>query len=389
MSEMLEITDSDYLENNSEKYKPLAWVEILTEIKEIPGFDNCDMGRVSCGNEVIIHKGEFNVGDEVIYISTDTQLPEDSRWEFLRSSKFRVKCKKMRGAWSDGLVLPLSTIPQQEQFKLSVYDCEGKNGAPWLPLGRGYDVTSLLGVQKIPERSIGGGSGGGAIFGRAKAKFPAHTPRTDEDNLYGLKPNLLLEKHRGRTFWRSKKLHGSSGTFFFNNSSGIHDGYFGVCSRNLEVERDEKSEFWKAAIKYNVESKLDDFVMKQGGFNISVQGEVCGPKLNGNIYNFPEIRFFVHNIYNQDERRHLTAKEMVELCDKLGLEHCPGEVVVLDHTMEQMVELAEQPSVFNLNVPEEGEVWRLWDDRNDYCDIIKGRLSFKIVSREFKNMYKK
>ncbi len=368
MSEIV-VDDKEFLENNSDKYKPLAWIETIVDIQPIENADRLEMGRVSCGNEVILEKGVHQVGDEVIYVSVDNMLPPDNRWAFLERDKWKVKCKKMRGSWSDGLVLPKIYVNLK-------YD-------------PGTDVTSDLGVTKIPEKIVQE-KGGGAIFGRAKGKFPEHSPKTDEENLYSLKPQRLLETHRGRVFWRSVKMHGSScSMFFIRNESLEEGGYFGVCSRNLEVQDDDKSEFWKIARKYDIKQKLSNFVLSDPeGFNLTVQGEAVGPKLNGNIYKFPEIRFYVHNIWNIDRKRHLTPKEMIALCDKLGLPYCPGEIYVLTEPMEKLIEHAEQPSIFNPDAPEEGEVYRLYEDTNDYCDIVKGRLSFKIVSRIFKEKAK-
>lgn len=383
MSEVVsaDFSESEFNENNTDKYRPLAWVEILTQIHSIDGADSIDMAKTSTGNEVIVKKGEFNPGDECIYVTTDTFLPEDNRWEFLRINKFKVKCKKIRGAWSDGLILPLSIIPESVKMAHNAYDgsCMTK---PLLPFGPGYDLTNILGVKKIPEKAIPNGSGG-IFFGKAAGKFPIHTPKTDEDNLAGLKPHKLLEAHKGKIFRKSIKLHGSSCSLFLVNNE------FGVCSRNLQVKDSDNGLFWQAAKKYEIENKLRNFRENDpDSFDLTVQGEICGPKLNGNIYNFTEIRFFVHNIYNVDKKQHLTQKEMVALAEKLNLEVCPGEIFVLDHTLEQLVEMVEKPSIYNKSVPEEGCVFRLWDS-NEYCDIVKGRLSFKIVSRLFKEKYKK
>lgn len=357
MSETLEFSDVEFLENNSDKYKPLAWVEIITNIQPIENADFLEMGKVSCGNEVVLEKGKYKVGDGCIYVSVDNTLPPDPRWAFLENSKWKIKCKRFRGAWSDGLVLPLSVLSDKVVYQ-------------------GQDVTSELGAAKIPEKIICTSSKG-TIFGRPAGRFPEHTPKTDEDNLYGLKPDRLLEKHRGKLFRASVKIHGSSLTAFYK------DGHFGVCSRNLEVKDDEKSDFWRIARQYNLQEKLE-----ARGQNLSIQGEACGGKLNGNIYKFDGFRFYVHNIYDIDAKRHLDQDRMIEVATELGLEVCPEPFppFILNHTLEELVAMVEKPSVFNPDVPEEGLVFR--PVKEEWCDIIKGRLSFKIVSRLFKAKYK-
>lgn len=357
VDELLEqIDEKEFLENNSDKYKPLAWVETITEVHPIEDADFLEMGKVSCGNQVVLEKGRYRAGDECVYVSVDNTLPPDPRWAFLENKKWKVRCAKFRGVWSDGLVLPLNVLNSQFAY--------------------GDDVTSDIGAKKIPEKIVGLSSKG-SILGKPKGLFPSHTPKTDESNLYGMKPDRLLEKYRGKMFRASVKIHGSSMTAFYK------DGYFGVCSRNLEVKDDDSSDFWKIAKAYNLQDKLERY-----NRNLSIQGEACGGKLNGNIYKFPELRFYVHNIYDIDSKQHLGQDEMIKVATELGLEVCPEPFppFELNHTLEELVAMAEKPSIFNSDVPEEGLVFRpieeIWDDIN------RCRLSFKIVSRVFKAKYK-
>lgn len=48
-------------------------------------------------------------------------------------------------------------------------------------------------------------------------------------------------RNKGRSFYATEKLDGSSATFY------LKDGEFGVCSRRLELKEDPKNTFWKVA----------------------------------------------------------------------------------------------------------------------------------------------
>ena len=112
---------------------------------------------------------------------------------------------------SQGICFPLSILPE---------------GAT---LDEGADVTEQLGVRKWePPVPVGMG-------GRVKGGFPGFLPKTDETRVQVLEP--VLERHRGRTFYVTEKLDGTSFTAF------LRDAEFGICSRNLCVRRQEAFRF--------------------------------------------------------------------------------------------------------------------------------------------------
>ena len=51
----------------------------------------------------------------------------------------------------------------------------------------------------------------------------------------------------------------------------------GVCSRNLELKRDENNAFWKIALEYDIHKKDSTY-----GKNLAVQGELIAPNIQGN-----------------------------------------------------------------------------------------------------------
>ena len=103
----------------------LAKVSRIESIRPIEGKDRIEMAKVENYN-TIIAKGEYNVGDTIVYVFYDAILPADNLdFEFLRarcySSKYdgyRIKPMKMGGEISEGLVLPLSVLPKGKEYKL-------------------------------------------------------------------------------------------------------------------------------------------------------------------------------------------------------------------------------------------------------------------------------
>ena len=72
-----------------ETERKLAHVEIIKELRAIPGADKIEVAQV-LGWECVVKKGEFSVGDKIIYAEVDSVMPEKPEFEFLRDRKFRV-----------------------------------------------------------------------------------------------------------------------------------------------------------------------------------------------------------------------------------------------------------------------------------------------------------
>lgn len=110
--------------------RKLAHIEIIESLSPIEGADKIEVAKV-LGWQCVVKKGEFNVGDKIIYIEVDSVMPEKPEFEFLRDRKFRVRTIKLRGQVSQGLVIP---IPD----KLFTHTY------PEI----GFDCTELLGITK-------------------------------------------------------------------------------------------------------------------------------------------------------------------------------------------------------------------------------------------------
>ena len=78
----------------------------IDNIEKHPTADTLDIIKLFDGGfTVITRTGEFKVGDLGIYIEPDYVVPPSPRFAFL--DKSRIRSKRLRGIWSQGLLLPV------------------------------------------------------------------------------------------------------------------------------------------------------------------------------------------------------------------------------------------------------------------------------------------
>jgi RNA ligase (TIGR02306 family) len=326
--------------------RKLASIRKITDIQPIPNADAIEVVSVG-GWKVVIKKGEFNIGDTCVYCEIDSFLPIQPQYEFLRKTSykkmangeegFRLKTIKLRGQVSQGLVLPISVLPQEN-------------------FNEGDDVTEILNITKyeppIPAE----------LSGKVKGLFPSFIIKTDEDRVQNLASTYPFDKNL--RFYFTEKLDGSPATFY------MKDGEFGVCSRNLELLETQENTFWKVARNMNIEEKL-----KSVGKNICIQGELIGEGIQGNPYKMKgqTVKFF--NAFDIDEYRRLTLDEFISLMEKLSLETAPilEKNVSLPETIDELLLMSEGSSSLNSNTEREGLVIRSHNMS----------ISFKVISNKF------
>jgi RNA ligase (TIGR02306 family) len=346
--------------------RKLASIQTVNAVEPIAGADAIEKIRV-LGWWVVVKKGEYKPGDRLVYCEIDSLLPERPEFEFLRASSFkpaqtdaggvvtlpagfRIKTVRLRGQVSQGICFPLSILP------------------PDAPTGEGEDVTDLLGIVKWePPLPVGMG-------GRVKGPFPGFLPKTDETRVQLLE--AVLERHRGKTFYVTEKLDGTSFTAF------VRQGEFGICSRNLWMdEGDESNVLVRTAKSMRLADKLR-VARECLGFDVAIQAEVIGPGIQKNKYALPAVTLRVFSVINVDAYRLLDHGEMVSLLAEMKVEPVPQlGTLVLDHTVDRLVAFAEGTSILNPKIQREGVVLRPLSE--EYDADIGGRLSFKAINPKF------
>lgn len=322
--------------------RKLVSVQIIREVNPIEGADAIEVAKV-LGWSVVIKKGEFKVGEKIVYAEIDSIFPEKEEFEFLRKGKFRIRTIKLRGQVSQGICFPLSILPE------GTYQED-------------EEVTELVGVTKY-EAEIPA-----CLIGVKKGSFPSFIPKTDETRIQVVQGRLI--KHKGKRCVISEKLDGISTTFY------IRDKQFGVCSRTMELVESEGNTYWDMARKYSVVEKLRGL-----GRNLALQGETVGAGILKNKYKFPaNVReFFLFNIFDIDAHRYLDYEEFMDLAEQLDLQVVPflSESFTLIDDIDELVQLAVGYSVLNKTTKREGFVIKLHTSEN------KELISFKSINPEF------
>ena len=342
--------------------RKLASIQRIISLEPIAGADAILVAQV-LGWKCVVKKNEFKVGDLCVYFEIDSILPIAQWNDHLRKGSekdkpLRVKTIRLRGQLSQGLALPIQGIlPTDREWPID------------------EEVTELVGVQKYepyvpPELS-----------GIMRGNFPAFIPKTDEIRLQN-KTDLLFEV--GDTpMVGTVKMDGASITVY------LKDGVFGVCSRKIDLVESENNAYWKAVRALNLEEKMRGYAMLTSTMNYSVQGELCGPGIQGNKMGLDKPTVMFYNIYLIDSATYGSTERLHEFCQINALKTVPviysGPLEANLRTVDGILDYASSLDYDN-KTPAEGIVWRPQEEK--YSEILKGRLSFKTISNRFLEAYK-
>lgn len=353
--------------------RKLVTIRKINAIEAIEGADLIVKATVD-GWDVVVKKGEFEVGDYCVFFEIDSFVPvQTQQFAFLAGSackideqnveRFRLRTKKLRGVTSQGLALPVSMFDAEleaideaagnhpDSYSLAIRDQllaqleESREG-----------IEQFLHVTKY-ERPDERNGGTGAGKCKSAGNFPITIPKTDEErvqNIFG-KFNQTM---KGVGFRKSLKLDGSSQTIaFFNNPDFFvekvddevrawneetqelevvevkpypfqwEEGQIAICSRNLALKFDPESHFWKAALKDDIPARLKEYCVAHDR-QLALQGEVMGPGIQGNREELTEHQFFVFRIWDIDNKCFLDDGDFLTLSALLGLTTVPqGDIV--------------------------------------------------------------
>jgi hypothetical protein len=349
----------------------LATIQTIAALEPIPGKDRILYASfVNVGFKVIV-SSDLRVGDKVIYCEADSLLPVKPEFEFLRGrcfnekwNGFRIRNMKMAGLYSEGIVFDLCLLPDTLYANLKP---------------DGFDVTEILGVTKYdPEAREEASASAGAKSDRKwfmwmysywltrtvlvwllkvftpkdKYSWPTWAAKSDETRAQNL-PHIF-HAYEGGQWVATEKLDGQSCLY------GVVKKRFYVCSRNINLKKGAtKNNYWDFAIAKNVEKRLQQ-MRKELGYDFYLQGELCGPGIQGNKYKFTEKRYFVYNIRRTSDGQYWSHDEIQSICFKYGFEYVP-EVwrgIYQFKTMKELLAFADGHSVFDKTVLREGVVLR-------------------------------
>lgn len=237
-----------------EEQRELARIVQIEKLLPVPKADRLEIAVVG-GWEVVVLKGEHQIGEPVVYFEIDAAIPLDHPlWHDFDKKYLRIRVEKgtnkefatiktirLRGALSQGLALPMKY--------LNGTDAEGAS--------IGQNVTNALGVLKYvspEEAKLYAAAAGEAeerkgfsgmlerfraritkgIVQHGQLPWPAGHIKSDEERVQNLKGFYEQAVEDDHTHELSVKLDGESTTFY----TDVHSGDVGAASRNhaLRVE---------------------------------------------------------------------------------------------------------------------------------------------------------
>lgn len=347
--------------------RKLASIQKIASIDPIPGADSIEVASV-LGWKCVVKKGEFNPGDMCVYIEVDSLLPDRTEFEFMKPRGMRVRTVKLRGQVSQGLAVPMSILDGVKNMMPTEHG--EMYETPW---EEGDEVTDVIGITKY-EAPVPA-----SLAGEVKGSFPSFLNKTDEDRIQSF-PDIL-SKYPDTMCRVCEKLDGSSMTVY------LRDGEFGVCSRNLDLKETDDNTFWSVARALKLEEKL-----RGVGRNLALQGELIGEGVQKNKYKVKGHTVMFFDVFDIDKHEYLSPSEAKHLLVDMSLSSVPyvQDILLGDHTVKSLIELATMQSAMNPDTLAEGIVVRSYRDVSETFQtpdgpktINRSRLSFKVISPTF------
>ena len=295
------------MENNNS----VCYVAKIKEVKAIEGADNIEL-IVANGWNAICKKGSSEVGDFVVIATTDAVIPMEiskklNITNYLRKGN-RVRTVKLRGVYSECLIIPLDSLPQmQKQFAKGI-------GYFW---SEGQDCMELLGIFKYepPIKTIQLASGKKVRY-QDNPNFLTYYKFPNSKNV----PGMFTEEDEVQI---TRKIHGTNARYgivkktklsfkdkvlkFFRLADKWVDYEYVYGSHNVEKGSDSQgfysTDVWRtAAEKYRIEEKLWNYIKSHKspntiGAGIVLYGEVYGAGIQSNYdYGLKEIELDLFDI---------------------------------------------------------------------------------------------
>lgn len=296
--------------------RKLASIQKITNVEPIEGKDRIVLATIQ-GWKVIVGKDQFNVGDNCVYFEIDSILPDVEMFSNIKTrSKLRIKTMKLGGVYSFGFCISID-----DAKKLSK---ELKTKWP-RKLKEGLDVTEILKVEKYEEdewnrRAKGYTKPHGPIYKwfmrfawfrklvqpkKLSRAWPEFLIKTDEERVENLVNAFERWRDEKIPFHITSKMDGQSATFCLKEKEFI------VCSRNCRLNRRTQSDslFFETAEKYRIEDLLryiktdlvEDLHIGNKVEYVCLQGEQCGPTINGNRIGLKDIKLYIFNLIIKTE----------------------------------------------------------------------------------------
>lgn len=275
-----------------ENVNSVCYVAKIEEIKPIEGADKIVLATIG-GWNCVIQKDTYQVGHMVIVATTDAVIPLELSvamgvTSYLRNGQ-RVRTVKLRGVYSECLILPINFIPEKYRKE-------------------GVDCMELMEIFKYePPVKMVQLSSGRKVRYQDNSNFTVYYKFPNAKNV----PDMFTEKDLVEI---TRKIHGTNARFgivkktklsfldkvrkFFGNEWVEYE--FVVGSHNVEKGSDSQGFYdtnvwYEIADKYNLKEKMWNIAKFRGakdiGTGITLYGEIYGVGIQkGYDYGLDEIR---------------------------------------------------------------------------------------------------
>jgi RNA ligase (TIGR02306 family) len=280
-----------------ENQNSVCFVATIKEVKAIPNADNIEQVVVG-GWNAITKKGEFKEGDLTVIATTDAVIPEAFSEKmgvtsYLRKGG-RVRTVKLRGVYSECLIIPTKYIPGYGDRYQDGDDMMAKFGiVKYEPPVKQIQLASGRKIKWRDNQNF-----------HIYYKFPnlknVEGMFTSEDfvqitrKIHGTNARYGIVKKSKLSFWDKVKK-------FFKLADEWIDYEYIYGSHNCEKGSDSQgfysTDVWRTiAEKYNIKEKLWDYVKiynpKIIGEGIILYGEIYGAGIQKNYdYGLTDIEF--------------------------------------------------------------------------------------------------
>lgn len=322
-------------------------IRCVKEVEKHPNADRLDVVKLENLEYTLVgQRSAYIPGDHVVYFPIDSQMPErlQEHIGIDLGSKNRVKTKKLRGIYSQGLIIPLETA---------------------LSYLGGADLSDLFGVVKYEPPATLNTSGGLMPLIDVLSKYDIENaeqyPRIIKKILWE-QPVLITEK-----------LEGSNWAATINPDSEIV-----VSQRNYSINSEFANEhlWYKTFYNLGLDTKLKN--MQSEVFphqHVTLRGEIVGPGIQSNYYMLKDNHIYVFDILT--DSGYVNADKFIELCERFDIDMVPivntgkESACAFDKLFEymfddmEMADIAHGPSKLNSDRKREGLVIRpveeMWD----------------------------
>jgi len=343
------------MENNNS----VCYIAKIDEIKVIPGADNIEQAVIG-GWNCIIQKNQYAEGDLVVVATTDAVIPQElsdamNVTNYLRKGG-RVRTVKLRGVYSECLIIPLKYIPFMENYyegkdmmyAMNIYKYEPPAIQVQLASGRKvkyHQNPNFTVYYKFPN------------FKNVKGMFTEEDEVQITRKLHGTNARYGIVKKRNLSLWDKVKK-------FFGIADQWIEYEYVYGSHNVEKGSDSQgfydTDVWRTiAESYDIKNKLWSYAKTYGpdviGSGIILYGEICGPGIQKNYdYGLNKIEFLGFDFVENGKYLGTWSTSHV-IVDRLNLPHVP-ELYVGTWSQEIQDKYTFNNFIEGSKVPQEGIV---------------------------------